>query len=342
MKSMRIRHLSPAAAAALAVAILAGATACQSGSTPPPAQPGKASGTAPGGDPTLADLRAALNDPEVVVRIRACDELGKRAATSPEAVEMLAGALKDKEPLVRRFAAGGMANAKSPTPSQARALAALLSDAETDPRESASRTLATLGPRIPDEAVVDVASALAAAVPDTQEQVRRNVLEALGTLGPRGPRAVPAVQPAVERALSDPAESTRSAAVTAVGAWGTEVSGAVTLLATALSDSSHDVRKMAVISLEKMGPQAAGATKAIARLLHGKEIYLRVFAADALAAIGPGAKAALPELKAMAKKGYKDIQNSPEMEAKELPEAVQKAIAAIEGKDAKGKAPAKR
>jgi HEAT repeat protein len=340
MKSMRIRRLSQAAAAAFALAVLAGATACQPGSTTPPAQPAKTT-SAPAGDPTLADLRAALNDPEVVVRIKACDELGKRAPTSPEAVEMLAGALKDKEPLVRRFAAGGMANAKSPTAAQARALAALLSDAETDPRESASRTLATLGPRIPDEAVVDVASALAAAVPDAQEQVRRNVLEALGTLGPRGPRAVPAVQPAVERALSDPAESTRSAAVAAVGAWGTDVSGAVTLLATALSDSSHDVRKMAVISLEKMGPQAAGATKAIARLLHGKEIYLRVYAADALAAIGPGAKAALPELKAMAKKGYKDIQNSPEMEAKELPEAVQKAIVAIEGKDAKGKPPAK-
>ena len=57
------------------------------------------------------------------------------------------------------------------------------------------------------------------------------------------------------------------------------------------------------------------ATAALARQLRGKEIYLRVFAADALAAIGPGAKAALPELKALQKRGYKDIAKSPEMEA---------------------------
>jgi len=340
---MRIRRLSPAAAAAFAVAILGGVTACQSGSTPKPAQPAPAPAPTlpPPEQATLPQLKAILADPDVATRIRACDELGRRAASSPEAVDLLAGGLADKEPLVRRFCAGGMANAKSPTVVQIRALTALLSDAETDPRESASRALITLGPRIPVEAVPETAAALAAAVPDTQEQVRRNVLEALGALGVRGTQ-VPAVKIAVEHALSDGAESTRAAAVATLGAWGQSVPGTVSLLGKALSDPSDDVKKQAVVALEKAGPEAAPATRQIARLLTGKAIYLRVFAADALAAIGPGARAALPELKAMAKKGYKDLEGSKEMEAGQLPEAVAKAIAAIEGKDAKAKPPAKK
>ncbi|HEY6049865.1 MAG TPA: hypothetical protein VIZ58_01350, partial [Thermoanaerobaculia bacterium] len=105
----------------------------------------------------------------------------------------------------------------------------------------------------------------------------------------------------------------------------------VPLLTKALADPVHDVRKMAVVALEKIGPAAAPAAKALARQLHGKEIYLRVFAADALAAIGPGARAALPDLKAVAAKGYKDIEGSPEVEAQGLPAAIQRAIRSIEG-----------
>jgi len=109
----------------------------------------------------------------------------------------------------------------------------------------------------------------------------------------------------------------------------------VALLTKALGDPVHDVRKQAVVALEKMGPDAAPATKALARQLHGKELYLRVFAADALAAIGPGARAALPELKGLKARGWKDLENSPEYEAKQLPEAVARAIKSIEGSETK-------
>src|SRR5262249_12540684 len=102
-------------------------------------------------------------------------------------------------------------------------------------------------------------------------------------------------------------------------------------LLDALDNPDHSVRKYAVIAFEKMGPRAARATKALARQLHGKEIYLRVFAAEALAAIGRGARAALPDLKAMARSGYPDIEGSPEVEARQLPDSVAKAIRAIEG-----------
>jgi len=329
---MRTPRRLPAAAAFLLAALVLGVAACQSTKAPPAAEPKPASAPAAPAEPTIAQLRAALRDPETVARIRACDELGRRASSSPEAVDALVGALSDKEPLVRRFAAGGLANAQSLTVPQVRALAALLSDGETDPRESAARSFVTLAPRVPDGVVAELAAALAAAVPDTQEEVRNNALAALGAMGSRGARATPSVRPAVERALSDASVGTRSAAVVAIGGWGTGVPGTVALLGKALADPSHDVRKQAVVALEKIGPDAAPATKAIARLLHGKEIYLRVFAADALTAIGPGARAALPELKAMAKRGYKDIQNSKEMEAGQLPEAVTRAIESIEGK----------
>jgi HEAT repeat protein len=125
------------------------------------------------------------------------------------------------------------------------------------------------------------------------------------------------------------------AAAAAVGQLGAGVPWTVALLTKALADPVHDVRKQAVVALEKMGPDAAPATKAIARLLHGKEIYLRVFAADALTAIGPGARAALPDLKALAARGWKDLENSPEYEAKQLPDAVARAIESIEVKPPK-------
>jgi len=125
------------------------------------------------------------------------------------------------------------------------------------------------------------------------------------------------------------------AAAAAIGQLGAGVPWTVALLTKALADPVHDVRKQAVVGLEKMGPDAAPATKAIARLLRGKEIYLRVFAADALTVIGPGARAALPDLKALAARGWKDLENSPEYEAKQLPDAVARAIESIEVKPPK-------
>ncbi len=324
----------------LAAAVI-GVASCQStGGTPAPKEPAKqppASETVVvPANRTMADLRKSLHDPELLTRLNAAEELGHRASKSPEAVNLLVEALADKEPLVRRFAAGGLAEAKPPTAAVIRALTHVLTDAENEPRESASRSLVGLSSGAPPETVQELGTMLASAAADTQESVRANAVAAIGALGPRGVRAVPALKSAIERALSDPVEGVRGSAATALGEWGADVPGTVALLTKALADKVHDVRKVAVLSVEKIGPKAAPATAAVARLLHGKEIYLRVFAANALAAIGPGARAALPELKALAAHGWKEIENSPEMEAKDLPDAVAKAIQSI-GK----KAPAK-
>ena len=297
-----------------------------------PQEPEKApAGQKPSGERSVGELRKSLGDPDISVRINAVDELGRRAASLPEALTAVVGALGDSSPLVRRFAAGGLAELPSPTTPTLSALARLLRDPETDPRESASRTLAALAPRAPLDAVPELAAALSNACADTEAAVRAHALEALGGLGVRGVHASPAVRPALERGLSDWSEPVRAAAAEAVGKLGAGVPWSVGLLAKALADPVHDVRKMAVLALEEMGPAAAPATPSIVRLLHGKEIYLRVFAANALAAIGPGARAALPDLHGMVRKGWKDLEGSPEVEASLLPEAVAKAIRAIEG-----------
>jgi len=287
------------------------------------------------GSRSVAELRAATHDSDFSVRFSAVEELGPRASSSEEAAQALVEALADPAPLVRRFAAGGLARVQSVSSPMILALSRLLRDPEVDPRESAARTLAALAPRAPADSVPGLASALAAAASDPDESVKTRVVEALGALGAAGVRAVPAVRPALERALGDSSEQVRGAAAAAIGQLGTGVLWSVTLLTKALADPVHDVRKQAVVALEKIGPDAAPATKALARQLHGKEIYLRVFAADALAAIGPGARAALPDLKALKARGWKDLENSPESEATQLPEAVARAIKNIEAKETK-------
>jgi len=122
------------------------------------------------------------------------------------------------------------------------------------------------------------------------------------------------------------------AAAAAIGQLGAGVPWTVALLTKALADPVHDVRKQAVVGLEKMGPDAR---RRRSRGCSAARDILRVFAADALTAIGPGARAALPDLKALAARGWKDLENSPEYEAKQLPDAVARAIESIEVKPPK-------
>src|SRR5262249_37719257 len=150
---------------------------------------------------SVSELSASLAASDVSVRISAVDELGRRSASSPEALGAVVGALGDSSPLVRRFAAGALAELPSPTTPTLSALARLLSDSEKEPRDSASRTLAALAPRAPPDAVPELAAALSNACADTEEAVRAHALQALGGLGVRGVRASPAVRPALEHGL---------------------------------------------------------------------------------------------------------------------------------------------
>jgi len=332
MRTSRFFRIGPL----LALGILAAACSSTggSGAPKPEGRPAARAAKTPA-EQSIPELRASLHDPDLLSRIKAVEELGHRAPASADAAAAVVEAFSDTAPLVRRFAAGGLAEVKAPDAPTVLALGRLLRDPEAEPRESAARTLAALSSRVPPETVPKLGAMLSAAAADPVEAVRSNAVEALGGLGARGARRVPAVGPALERALGDPSDTIRGAAAEAVGKLGGGVPWTVSLLTKALADPVHDVRKMAVVALEKIGPAAAPAAKALARQLHGKEIYLRVFAADALTAIGPGARAALPDLKAVAAKGYTDIEGSPEMEAKDLPAAIERAIRSIEGKPPK-------
>lgn len=329
-------------AVGFAAAVLLGVAACQStGGSARPEEPAKRKGaeskpSEPAANPQVAELRKALRDPDMSVRLKGVELIGPGVAGSEEGASVLVGALGDSEPLVRRFAAEALSGA-SPSAPTLLGLARTLSDPETDPRESSSRVLAKLIAQAPDSVVPELGAKLGAATADSDESVRRNALEALGKLGDRGPRLVPSFQASLERALSDKNDNVRAAAVAAVGELGPAFQGRVQLLAKAVGDPVHDVRKYAIVALEKIGPDAAPAAMALAGALRAKEIYIRVFAADALAAIGPGARAALPALRKLAASGYKDIKGSKEMEAKDLPASVAKAIKSISGKEtAKG------
>lgn len=314
----------------LILALSLGVFSCQStGGGQPATPPDERASEKPN---RVAELRAQLKDPDMSVRLKAVEELGPMAESSQEAVDALMEAVSDSDPMVRRFVGYGLSDVKSPSAALIVALMKLFQDPELDPRQAAGNALAKLAPRVEADSVRELAAALAAATSDKDETIRIHAVMGLYGLGAPGALQVPAVKPALERALKDPSVHVREAAAGAIGELGTAVPGTVALLIKALADPVHDVRKHAVIALEKIGPEAAPATKALARQLRGKEIYLRVYAADALAAIGPGAKAALPELKALQKRGYKGLEKSPEMEAKDLPEAVAKAIKSIQAK----------
>lgn len=330
-----MQTISRFSTASLCALFAVGVVACQSagGKASPDEREARAAQPKPPASRSVEELRAALRDPDLSVRLAAVEELSHRTSSSQDAIDALVEALADPAPLPRRFAAGGLAEVKSPSTPMLLALAKLLGDTELEPRDSAARSLAALAPRAPAEAVKDLATLLAAAAGDKEESVRAHVVEALGALGAAGVHLVPAVKPALDRALTDPSAEVRGAAAAAIGQLAAAgVPGTIPLLTKALADPVHDVRKQAVVALEKIGPPAAPAARALARQLRGKEIYLRVFAADALTAIGPGARAALPELKAMVARGWKDIESSPETEAKDLPDAVARAIRSLEGK----------
>lgn len=338
----------PALLTLLATAL--GSASCQSGGAAPHQEPASAPKATATPTPTqkppvkpenlsFDELGAMLGDPDVMVRMGAVQELDRRAPTSPEAEELLSRATSDKEGVVRRFAASGLAKVKAPQSKTVMYVVGLLNDPDVQARQSAARALAEMAPRIPADAVENVGLRLSmdgvGGPVDPDEYVRTSLVEAMGALGANGARKVPALVPAIERALADGSAGVRSAVAHAAGQLGAGAKGTIGILTKALADPVHDVRKIAVVELERWGNAAAPATKAIARLLHGQEIYLRVFAADALTAIGPAARAALPDLKQLAARGWKDLEGSKESEARLLPEAVANAIRTLEGNPAK-------
>jgi HEAT repeat protein len=279
------------------------------------------------GKSSLPALKKALKDESVYVRLVAVGAVAAigLAVEDPDVLEAVVPLVSDPHGQVRRFALvaieelGALARPALPK------VTAALQDPEQDVREAAARAMKAIGEVSVTGAGSGSASALATALKDPQWSVRQNAAETLGSLGV----AAKDQRPALLAALKDPEVYVRQAVLAALPLVDPEHPDLVKDLASALSAPEHDVRKIAVVELEKLGPRAAPAVPALIPLLSGEEIYLRVFTADTLAAIGPGAKAALPRLEKMR---TEKVEANGEMEAAQLPGAIEKAIAAIKGR----------
>ncbi len=121
---------------------------------------------------------------------------------------------------------------------------------------------------------------------------RAEVVRAIGAFGEDGVGEVSLVA----LTLADPDPQVRAAAAWALSQIGAKGAAAAPALAQALSDSSPRVRSLAAVALEAMGPAAVPALPELVRALNDPVDYVRVPAADALGAMGPAARAAVSPL----------------------------------------------
>jgi HEAT repeat protein len=263
-----------------------------------------------------------LQDESMNIRMNSADALGAIAEEIPEetrVVQPLAAAMSDPDEYVRRSACWSLKMLGFRAEAALPAFRIGANDSSIAIRKCSMDAIAELS-----KSVVDLTPMFNALENDNAD-VRRTAAEALGKAGPEARRAIPALA----RLLTDSDEYVREAVVDTLGRCCTETGETVPLLNKALQDPSHSVRKYAVLHLGKMGPKAKDAVPGLIHILSGEEIYLRVWAAEALGNIGPDAETALPRLRQM--KTEKIV--SYEMEAAQLPGAVDQAIRKIEGRE---------
>jgi HEAT repeat protein len=260
-----------------------------------------------------------LRDDTMHVRMTSADALGRIASELSEetrVIQPLMVAMEDPEPFVRRSACWSLKELGLRAEAALPAFKKGANDNSLDIRKCSMDAIADLS-----QSTLDLAPFVNALKHD-QADVRSTAAAALAKAGPAARRAIPALAPL----LNDPDEYVREAAVDALGKCCIETGETVSLLNKALLDPSHSVRKYAVLHLGAMGTRAKAAVPNLIRILSGEEIYLRVWAAEALGNMGPDAAAALPRLRQMKNEKIESV----EMEAAQLPGAVDTAIRKIE------------
>jgi HEAT repeat protein len=100
----------------------------------------------------------------------------------------------------------------------------------------------------------------------------------------------------VEAISKDAAPRVRSAAARALGRIGHSSPKAIAALQRAVDDSDAFVRGTAVIELGNLGPHAETATRSLRDALRDEDAIVRMGAAIALGRIGPAAAAAIDDL----------------------------------------------
>jgi succinate dehydrogenase/fumarate reductase flavoprotein subunit/HEAT repeat protein len=275
-------------------------------------------------EPTVADLRLFLTDPDPGVRRTAVDALTENLPDgyAPELVT----ALSDPHGEVRRVAADGIRELvevlpdpgalqpllESDDPVVRGAVVYVLSSRRSGAAEQYRRALADVYHRVRIEAVralvsVDDATGVAAASTDPNREVRIAVANGLGTLG-TGAESVrgliedvdPLVRAAALAAMGsigwDDGDVRTVEGALAASAWqirqgaarafagAPSPSAAVPPLSRALSDPHLDVRKAAVLSLTRWVHSEDSAREALTGALDDGDADVRAYARQALAA----------------------------------------------------------
>lgn len=238
-------------------------------------------------------------------------ESNRTAEAAEVAAPHLAAGLKDADPVVVASALDAIAAmGEKAVPRATKALE------NPEVRLYAARVLQRIGPKA--EAAVP---ALTTALSVDDPEFKREAQYALAMIG--APAAV--ATPELIKSLTSSDEDVRNSATFALGSIGQGAKDAVPALTQALSSEDQFTRFGAAWALVHIAPpDTAHLAKLLPVLIEGLSDdaeEVRLGAADTLAQIGPAAKAALPAL-----------QKARAGQHPEIVEAVDRAIAAINGK----------
>jgi HEAT repeat protein len=205
----------------------------------------------------LAQLNAALRDPDPRVREAAANAFHELGPKSEPSVPNLIVAFEDDENLEVRRAAAGVFYWIGPAGSAAiPALIKLIyNDPDSEIRRAAELSLAHIG-----EAAIP---ALKQLLDDPSAQARRHAIRAIGEMDPKQTWAVQAFL----RLSKDPDPNVRGRAYTYMRVISPNDPAVLKALLQGLSDPDSEVRSDCAYNLQAIGPNAASATEKLLTLV---------------------------------------------------------------------------
>lgn len=239
----------------------------------------------------VAELVAALEDPESPLAFAAAFALGKLRAEQADAA--LTKAADNADPLLATIAAWARARIHPDDATLVNAavekLTAGLSSPQPRVQTASISAISDLCGSIDDATEKRLAGEFVRLLASSEPDVQRAAAAALVREGPL------AVDP-LEEALADPAR--RSIAMEILAAIGPVSKDALDSFVAALADPDPAHRGDAAIAIAAVGPAAAAAVPQLESMLAATDSPpgIRYAAAYALGRIGPAAKAALPAL----------------------------------------------
>jgi HEAT repeat protein/lysophospholipase L1-like esterase len=287
-------HLSPAGAARVAEAIIAGRLLPLLPSDQELLKAGLGAR-----DHDVATLTQTLASPDAQLRGAAAWRLADLGPHAAPAQAALVKSLGDSSALVRADAARALGAIGSPASAATTALFAALDDRAQAVRWEAALALSKLDLKAP-EAVAP----LAATLKNPDPYVRGFAAFSLGTLGSAARAAVPALIEAL--ALDD--GYGRGGASTALAKMGPDAASAVPALLKGLESSDGDRRWKAARTLGRIGRPAAAAIPALSLALKDPNEHVRLHAARALGRMGRLPVEAVSALEGAAKDADEDVR----------------------------------